>query len=793
MANKDGAPSLGGQAGASEEMKHMPTASKPSFNPTTGNQAVASQEQALAFLRAIYGEDAPGWLPVFLLPGRVTHWVRACDLARAADVAVQAAERGQNVYVPVGLQRDQLESGRGTAETVCALVGLWADIDVQNPAHASADLPPDDAAALALVRELPLVPTVLVHSGHGLQAWWCFRELWMLDSDMERQAAAELARQWQATLQGIAARHGWRLDATADLARVLRLPGTVNWKLPDKPAPVRLLSLSDGTRYNPADFEPFLLFEDAAHTERDNGHRQAAPLPPVIPDGQRNVALASLAGSMRRRGATREAIEAALLEQNRTCETPLDDAEVRRIARSVSRYDPVASPNQIASNVLNTLHLTDAGNAEAFVMLYGDRFRYCHNWGKWLAWDGRRWLPDADGEADRAALATAKERIRAAADLDGDAQKKAISWALRSESRALRSAMLGTANIMRPITITAEILDTDPWLLTVRNGTLDLRNGELRPHNPGDLLTKLVDVDYDPSATCPRWLRFLAEVFEPVPDVIPFVQRAIGYSLTGDTREDVFFLLHGTGRNGKTTFLDLLRDLLGDHAKEADFATLSTQRDNAAIRNDLAALAGKRLVTANEPTKGIRFSEGIIKRLTGGDPVTARFLYHEEFTYIPTFKVWLAANHKPTVRETTIAFWERVKLIPFLVNFTGREDKVLPDKLREELPGILTWAVEGCLAWQRDGLGEPPSIRSATSAYREEMDLVAQFIEERCTEEPGAEARGGELYKAFKEWCEERGEKPERANEFAADLLQRGYAKNRATRGVVYRGIRLAV
>jgi len=244
---------------------------QPESTTSVNPAATGPQDQAAAFLHAVYGDGAPGWLTIYTLPNRVTAWVQATDLDHAATLALNASKGGQNVYVGVGLQRERLHSGRGTAATVGALVALWADVDIAGPGHADGNYPPDEAAALAVVAEFPLPPTVIVHSGHGLQPWWLFREAWTLDTDTERAQAAELARRWLATLQRVAARHGWRLDATADLARVLRLPGTTNWKLPEAPAPVRLLQLHNDTRYTRDDFEPFLLFEDAAPAEPNNG------------------------------------------------------------------------------------------------------------------------------------------------------------------------------------------------------------------------------------------------------------------------------------------------------------------------------------------------------------------------------------------------------------------------------------------------------------------------------------------------------------------------------------------
>lgn len=324
--------------GAAETSDSAGSALLPQYNTTATIPPPPDPARAEAthFLRALYGDNAPGWCPVFLLPARVAHWIRATDLERIADTGLQAANRGQNVYVPVGLQAERMETGRGTAATVCALAGLWADIDYQSPAHKTANLPPTESDALTLLAELPLEPTALVHSGHGLQAWWLFREPWTFDSDAERLAAAELSERWQATIHSIAARHGWAVDATADLARVLRLPGTVNRKEGCEPVPVRLLSLDDANRYTLDDFEPYLA---DVPDSRGNGRKPAVS--DAIPAGQRNATLTSLAGTMRRRGMGESGILAALLAENAAkCDPPLAEAEIRRIAHSVAGYEP---------------------------------------------------------------------------------------------------------------------------------------------------------------------------------------------------------------------------------------------------------------------------------------------------------------------------------------------------------------------------------------------------------------------------------------------------------------------
>jgi putative DNA primase/helicase len=287
--------------------------------------------------------------------------------------------------------------------------------------------------------------------------------------------------------------------------------------------------------------------------------------------------------------------------------------------------------------------------------------------------------------------------------------------------------MLARAQAERGVAITHNALEVDPWRLTVMNGTLDLRTGEMGEHRREDLYTRFVPVEYDPVAECREWLVFLNRVLNGNEELIAFLQRAMGYSLTGSTGEQCLFFLHGSGANGKSTFLEILRALLGDYAVQADFATFLENR-NDGPRNDIARLFGARVVTSSEVGEGKKVNESLVKSLTGTDRVAARFLYAEAFEFLPTFKLWLAANHKPVIRGTDTAIWRRIRLVPFTVEIPeGERDPELPNRLRAELPGILAWAVQGCLLWLESGLGVPDQVRAATDAYRRESDILGAF------------------------------------------------------------------
>lgn len=398
--------------------------------------------------------------------------------------------------------------------------------------------------------------------------------------------------------------------------------------------------------------------------------------------------------------------------------------------------------------------LSDSGNAERLVAHHGADLRYCKLWSSWLVWDGRRWARDETREVERRAKATV-HRIIHEAQYESVDEKKALicKWAGTSLSEQKRKAMVNLAGAEDEVKATPEEFDRDPILLTVNNGTLDLRTGKLLGHDRGHLVTKLAPVDFDPNAECPLWMAFLDRIMGENEGLTSFLQRAVGYSLTGDTSEQCLFLLYGTGANGKSVFVRTVGRLLGDYAGAASFETFLVRRREGP-RNDVADLRGARFVSAIEAEKGQRLAESLVKSLTGGDRIKARFLYSEHFTYEPTFKLWLAANHKPVVRGADLAIWRRIRLVPFTVAIPEAEqDRHIGEKLAEELPGILRWAAEGCLAWQREGLRPPPEVRSATAAYREESDPLAEFLADCCAIGDSLQTRFGDLFAAYQRWA----------------------------------------
>jgi putative DNA primase/helicase len=424
---------------------------------------------------------------------------------------------------------------------------------------------------------------------------------------------------------------------------------------------------------------------------------------------------------------------------------------------------------------------TDLGNSERFNQRHGADVLYCYALGAWLVFNGARWERDDGGKVHRLAKATVRGIYQEASDAEDEQERKALAQhATRSEAEARIRAMLELAKSEEPVS--TEELDARPWFLNVQNGTIDLRTGILHPHRREDLLTKLAPVHYDPDAKAPTWTAFLERI-QPDEEMRAFLQRAVGYSATGETSEQCLFINHGGGANGKSTAQETIAAALGDYTMRAPTDMLLAKRAGG-IPNDVARLKGARFVAASETEEGRRLAESTVKDLTGGDTITARFMRGEWFDFTPTHKLWLSTNHKPEIRGTDAAIWRRIRLIPWTVTIPPEEqDKGLLAKLREELPGILAWIVQGCLEWRREGLRPPDEVRRATGKYRAEMDVLAAFIDEECIVAEHASATAKALYSAYREWCEENGERPESQRRFGGRLKERGFESARITTG----------
>lgn len=542
--------------------------------------------------------------------------------------------------------------------------------------------------------------------------------------------------------------------------------------------------------------EEFLKYADSAPPEN---REEYAPLGGKLERGSRNDNLYHSALGLARQGADRDFIVIALekwLEDQHQFDVTRDEVE-KAVDSAVKAAK--ARPIELEDK-------SDTLAAELFIRQHGADLFYVSGIG-WHFWDGRVWVPDYEEvivtqkfiETMRKVQADAAARIassRSKADMKEAAST--ASWALKYLSARALSAALGIASKLPGMRKTADEIDGADtlWLLNVRNGTIDLRTGELYPHRKTDYITKMVDVDYDPTAEAPFWESTLKLIFENHERLITYVQRAFGYTLTGTQDERCFFIAWGeSGANGKSTVLETVQDLLGPYAKMSDMSVLASRESNNHTRASLAVLQGTRFVSVNEAEEHQKLLESLIKQLTGGDTVQAEYKYKNPFEYKPAFKIWIRTNEKPVIRSQNNAIWDRIKLIPFERQIP--KDKRLPrsevdKRLREEFPGILAWMVRGCLDWQKNGLQEPEEVTKAVDDYRVESDIVRAFADECVVEAPSKRLPTSSAYQAFVWWCKEGGEKYVMTKtKFTRRMRALGYEVDRVTTGTVIQGVEL--
>src|SRR5215472_10748343 len=464
--------------------------------------------------------------------------------------------------------------------------------------------------------------------------------------------------------------------------------------------------------------------------------------------------------------------------------------KLQRIARDGS-VSPTALGEIAESFVAQCIEQTDAmppqyseeALALRFSKQHAEELQYVAAWGRWFWRDGRRWREDdtlADFDRSRAICR------RASAEC-GDSR---IRVAVRLAASGTVTAVERLARADRRHAATTDQWDSDLWLLNTPAGTVDLRTGEVRENRREDCLTKLTATGPG-SNGCPQWLGFLDRITGGDDELQSFLQRVIGYSLTGSTREHAIFFLYGTGANGKSVFLSTISGLLGDYSKTAPMSAF-TASSTEQHPTDLAGLRGARLVTAIETEDGTRWAESKIKSLTGGDRISARFMRQDFFEYLPEFKLIVAGNHKPGLRNVDEAMRRRLHLIPFTVTIGNQErDPDLTSKLQAEYGGILGWAIQGCLAWQREGLNPPPVVRNATEGYLAAEDVIGRWIEERCTQGREFWTSSAALFADYQWWCEQAGERSGPQKRFSQVLENRGFVHERTGKARGFLGIGL--
>ena len=436
---------------------------------------------------------------------------------------------------------------------------------------------------------------------------------------------------------------------------------------------------------------------------------------------------------------------------------------------------------------------TDVDNSAFFSRRAKGRLLYNHPARYWMIYDGKRWRRDENGSAVQLAKNVVREMQRLAIAVKNETQRaKAMKHAMASMSRRKIDAMMYLAQPDLAADVGA--FDVDHYALNVANGTLDIRSRKLRPHCADDFITKLAPVSYDPHANCERWLRFVEEIMESDADLADFLQRFVGLCLSGITVERLLAILYGIGANGKTTLLNVIGALLGDYGATVDPALFVAQHDARSASPELVRLAGKRFVSASELPEGGKLSEGLLKRLTGNEFITARALYADTIEFAPTWKIVFATNHRPIVKDDSEGFWDRLHLVPFAARFdNAQRDPNLGATLQAELSGILNWALDGFDRYQLHGLNRPRRIASATSAYRAESDIIGSFIAERCVVSDDAEVRGTLIYAEFTAWAKSNGEmRVPATRSFYPKLRDKGGFSTRKSHGdLIFHGIGL--
>lgn len=570
------------------------------------------------------------------------------------------------------------------------------------------------------------IETVTVASGNGGQ------HLWFLHPQ-----GIEISSKQSALGEGV--------DVRADGGYILIPPSKTN-------APYRFELNPDETEI--AEIPEWILSQLNGRVSdiKETTVPAAAKVEENINQGERHQSLVSVAGAMKRIGFDHEIIQSALQvvrdEKFSDGDHPVTDEEIAEVVKWIE--DKSAE-----------FAFTDLGNAERFLKDHSQDVRYCFIWEKWLSWDGKRWAIDDTAELIRKAHTSVRNiYIEASNAKDDEKRKEVAKHALRSEARSRIENMLHSAKPYVPVR--PDELDCHPMLLNVSNGVIDLTSGNLLPHKQEHMITKLVEVDFQPEAECPKFLDFLNLITGGDQELIYFIQKAIGYSLTGRTDEHCLFFLFGLGQNGKTTFLEAFRRLLNDYAQRIDIEALMQNWNLGTAANPhVASMAGSRFVLASEIAENRKLNESLLKDLTGGDSLTARFLFSNPFTFTPMHKLWIFGNYKPNVSGTDWGFWRRMRVVPF--NVTIPEDVRRPmsevlDEFEDEMPGILNWAVSGCLFWQSDNLEMSDAVKDATSEYRTEQDLVQQFLDEKCVMHPEYRIEKDQLYSTWRQWCDDAGE-----------------------------------
>jgi putative DNA primase/helicase len=718
-----------------------------------------------------------------------------------------------------------------------AIFGCHADIDVADLGHTEQNLPPDHQTAISFLRYFPLEPTLLINSGGGLHGYWLFNVPWVFADDEDRTRGKQLLENFQVEMIRQGTIKGWKFDNTSDMVRVLRVPGTKNYKL-EQPRDVSVIFYDENNRYTPNQIADAIesikpvpvapppppapsttistsVFNHLPTTPADiTLMRESCPWlndnfinassidykrwwPTILLIARCNNAkqLAHEFGKTHPKYThteTEKIIDSTLISLDTVgpvrCDTIRHKFDGEEFCSKCKHYGQIGSPiklgqQQLPANVSNGVDwevvasCTEMENAERFLNYFFEEILFCHNRKNWLTYSGKIWEEDNIGKIyERAKSIMRGMKTEAIANQSTGLLK----FSMQSESLSKINNTLGLASTDPRVAVTASKFDKENWLFNCDNGTIDLTSGFLKAHDREDYFTKITSVAFDVNATCPLWLKFLYQIMDNKPHMVSYLQRIIGYSMAGTTSEQVVFFLYGSGANGKSTFISAINKIFGDYALHTSFDTFS-QQSGSSIRNDLARLDGARFVTASEIERGKHLSEVTIKDICGGEAITARFLHQEYFTFYPVCTVFMSGNHQPVIKSTDDGIWRRIHLVPFNVSIPeNQRDKSLLQKLENELPGILNWAVQGCLSWQKVGLKPPAEVVNATKAYRSDMDILADFLDDCCMIGPVYKVTKGDVYNEYTTWCLMNSDKAVSKKAFGRMLMDRGFGDKKS-------------
>ncbi len=495
-----------------------------------------------------------------------------------------------------------------------------------------------------------------------------------------------------------------------------------------------------------------------------------------IMEGSRNATLTSNAGLFHSKGIDKKTIFALISNMNKErCNPPLPDKEIETIINSVTKYTD-------EKNIFME-PLTDTWNAKAIHLMYGKDLKYCDALRGWFHWNTKFWEADEKYKIYKIIQSSSNRIISKASTIsDDETRKKVLKHAINLQNEPKMKNAMNLLRAEPEITKTSDEFDSNPWVLNCQNGTLNLETDDFYQQRREDFITKCIRFDFDPKAECPEWHKFIRSIFMEDDELIKFIQRAVGYSLSGNVSEDCIFMFYGDGANGKSTFLKHILKILGPYAITTPADTLLEKKGDAPL-NDIARLKGHRFVSCVESGRSRYMDEARVKQMTGGDPIPARFLYKEYFEFYSTFKIFFATNNLPNVSELSNGIWRRLFAIPFNNHYLKDDiDHNLDAKLSAEYPGILNWAIKGFQEWKLNRLGTAATIQDFTQHYREDSDIIQIFLDEMCDHnfETGQQSISAtDLWRVFSDWNKEIKGKQYKRREFNDYLKSKGFVKKK--------------